>query len=48
MFSLPVLAVLAVVAVVTSFISGIFGMAGGMLLIGFLLVLLPVPCGAIT
>jgi uncharacterized membrane protein YfcA len=43
MFSLFVLAALAVVAVVTSFISGIFGMAGGMLLIGFLLVLLPVP-----
>src|SRR5882757_4054068 len=43
MFSLPVLAALAAVAVVTSFISGIFGMAGGMLLIGFLLVLLPVP-----
>lgn len=43
MFSLPVLAALAVVAAVTSFISGIFGMAGGMLLIGFLLVLLPVP-----
>ncbi len=43
MFSLPVLAALAVVAVVTSFISGIFGMAGGMLLIGFLLVMLPVP-----
>ena len=43
MFSLPVLAALAVVAVVTSFISGVFGMAGGMLLIGFLLVLLPVP-----
>jgi uncharacterized protein len=43
MFSLPILAALAVVAVVTSFISGIFGMAGGMLLIGFLLVLLPVP-----
>ena len=43
MFSLPVLAALAVVAVVTSFISGIFGMAGGMLLIGFLLMLLPVP-----
>jgi uncharacterized membrane protein YfcA len=42
MFSLPVLAALAVVAAVTSFISGIFGMAGGMLLIGFLLVLLPV------
>ena len=43
MFSLPVLAALAVLAVVTSFISGIFGMAGGMLLIGFLLMLLPVP-----
>jgi uncharacterized protein len=43
MFSLLVLLALAVVAVVTSFISGIFGMAGGMLLIGFLLVLLPVP-----
>ena len=43
MFSLPVLAALAVVAVVTSFISGIFGMAGGMLLIGFLLMILPVP-----
>ena len=43
MFSLPVLAALAAVAVVTSFISGIFGMAGGMLLIGFLLLMLPVP-----
>lgn len=43
MFTLPILAALAVVAVVTSFISGIFGMAGGMLLIGFLLLMLPVP-----
>ena len=43
MFTPLVLAALAVVAVVTSFISGIFGMAGGMLLIGFLLFLLPVP-----
>ena len=43
MFTLPILAGLAVVAVVTSFISGIFGMAGGMLLIGFLLLMLPVP-----
>ena len=43
MFTLPVLAALAVAAVVTSFISGIFGMAGGMLLIGVLLFLLPVP-----
>jgi uncharacterized membrane protein YfcA len=43
MFTLPVLAGLAVVAAVTSFISGIFGMAGGMLLMGFLLMMLPVP-----
>ena len=43
MFTPLILAALAVVAVVTSFVSGIFGMAGGMLLIGFLLVLLPVP-----
>ena len=43
MFTLPVLAALAAVAVVTSFISGIFGMAGGMVLIGFLLLMLPVP-----
>ena len=43
MFSLPVLVALAAVAAVTSFISGIFGMAGGMLLIGFLLMMLPVP-----
>ena len=34
MFSLPILAALAVIAVITSFISGIFCMAGGMLLIG--------------
>src|SRR6478736_856253 len=43
MFTAPILAGLAVVAMVTSFISGIFGMAGGMLLIGFLLLMLPVP-----
>lgn len=43
MFTAPVLAALAVAAVATSFISGIFGMAGGMLLIGFLLLVLPVP-----
>jgi uncharacterized membrane protein YfcA len=43
MFTPLILAALAVVAVVTSFISGIFGMAGGMLLIGFLLLILPVP-----
>src|ERR1700751_556328 len=44
----PILVALAVVAVVTSFISGIFGMAGGMLLIGFLLVLLPVPVAMVS
>jgi uncharacterized membrane protein YfcA len=43
MFTAPILAALAVFAVVTSFISGIFGMAGGMLLIGFLLLVVPVP-----
>src|SRR6201994_474100 len=43
MFTIPVLAALAAVAIVTSFISGIFGMAGGMVLIGFLLLMLPVP-----
>src|SRR4051794_8000040 len=43
MFTPLILAALAVVAVVTSFISGIFGMAGGMMLIGFLLLMLPVP-----
>ena len=42
MFSLPILVALAVVAVVTSFISGIFGMAGGLILMGILLALLPV------
>jgi uncharacterized membrane protein YfcA len=43
MFTAPILAALAAVAVVTSFISGVFGMAGGMLLIGFLLFVVPVP-----
>jgi uncharacterized membrane protein YfcA len=43
MFSITVLVALAIVAIVTSFISGIFGMAGGMMLIGFLLLMLPVP-----
>src|SRR5213592_4525776 len=36
-------AILAVSAVVTSFISGILGMAGGMILMGVLLALLPLP-----
>src|SRR5436190_6628008 len=35
--------ILAVSAVVTSFVSGILGMAGGMILMGILLALLPLP-----
>lgn len=35
--------VLCLVMIGTSFLSGIFGMAGGMILIGILLVILPVP-----
>src|SRR5690349_22023789 len=35
--------ILAVSAVLTSFISGILGMAGGMILMGILLALMPVP-----
>jgi len=38
-----VLVTLAVAALVTSFISGILGMAGGMILMGVLLALMPVP-----
>src|SRR5258707_11747553 len=37
------LAILAVSALVTSFISGILGMAGGMILMGILLAMLPLP-----
>src|SRR3954464_15614233 len=36
-------AILAVSALVTSFVSGILGMAGGMILMGILLALLPLP-----
>jgi uncharacterized membrane protein YfcA len=39
---LPVLATLAVGILGTSFLSGIFGMAGGMLLMGLLLAIMPV------
>jgi len=41
--SLIALAALAAAILVTSFISGILGMAGGMMLMGVLLVLLPLP-----
>ncbi len=40
--TLPVLAALSVAILVTSFISGILGMAGGMILMGLLLALMPV------
>jgi uncharacterized membrane protein YfcA len=36
-------AILAISAVVTSFISGVLGMAGGLILMGILLALMPVP-----
>jgi len=42
MFTLPVAAGLAVTVLATSFISGIFGMAGGMILMGALLLVVPV------
>src|SRR5437762_14151868 len=41
--SVAVLALLAVSALVTSFISGILGMAGGMILMGVLLAVMPLP-----
>jgi uncharacterized membrane protein YfcA len=41
--SLLVFAVLAVSVLVTSFISGVLGMAGGMILMGVLLAMLPLP-----
>jgi len=38
-----IVAILAVSGLVTSFVSGILGMAGGMILMGILLALMPVP-----
>jgi uncharacterized membrane protein YfcA len=42
MLTLPIGAFLALSVVCTSFISGIFGMAGGMILMGILLLVMPV------
>lgn len=42
MISMPFAAALAASVLSTSFISGVFGMAGGMILIGLLLALMPV------
>ncbi len=41
--SVAIVALLAVSALVTSFISGILGMAGGMILMGVLLAVMPLP-----
>jgi uncharacterized membrane protein YfcA len=41
--TLPILATIALSTLVTSFISGILGMAGGMILMGVLIALLPLP-----
>ena len=43
MLSIITVTVIAVTIVITSFISGILGMAGGMILMGVLLALLPLP-----
>jgi len=43
MLSIIVVAVIVVAILITSFISGILGMAGGMILMGVLLALLPLP-----
>ncbi|MGB0577791.1 MAG: TSUP family transporter [Alphaproteobacteria bacterium] len=41
--SLTLLAVIFTVMIATSFLSGLFGMAGGLVLIGVLLFIMPVP-----
>ncbi len=41
--TLPILAIIAFSTVVTAFISGILGMAGGMILMGVLIAVLPLP-----
>jgi uncharacterized membrane protein YfcA len=47
MISLPIAATLAAAVLSTSFISGNFGMAGGMILIGILLLLMPLPAAMV-
>ncbi|MBP2233223.1 putative membrane protein YfcA [Azospirillum agricola] len=43
MLTLPLMVGLGLTVLMTSFLSGLFGMAGGMVLMGLLLLLLPVP-----
>ena len=47
MLSVPIALGLAVSIIATSFLSGLFGMAGGMVLMGLLLILLPVPAAMV-
>lgn len=47
MVSLPIFTVFAVAVLSTSFISGIFGMAGGMILMGLLLAIMPLPAAMV-
>jgi uncharacterized protein len=47
MLTLPLVAGLGAAVLATSFLSGIVGMAGGMILMGILLALLPVPAAMI-
>ena len=47
MLSVPLALGLAVSIIATSFLSGLFGMAGGMVLMGLLLVILPVPAAMV-
>ncbi len=47
MLSIPVALGLAASIIATSFLSGLFGMAGGMVLMGLLLLLLPVPAAMV-
>src|SRR3954464_4969820 len=41
--TVPLIAILCTTMLATSFLSGIFGMAGGMILIGVLLAIMPLP-----
>jgi uncharacterized protein len=47
MLSLPLVAGIGAAVLATSFLSGIVGMAGGMILMGILLALLPVPAAMV-
>src|SRR5262245_6824294 len=47
MVSLPIFTAFAAAVLSTSFISGIFGMAGGMILMGILLAIMPLPAAMV-